>query len=201
VPQIEVTFDVDKDGILKVSAVDKATGRSQHITIHSSSGLTEDEVERLRKEAEAHATEDRKRREFVDARNRADTAIYAAEKALREMGAQMPADGRSRVEARLQTLRQLRDGNEGEPIRRGTTDLLSALHEVGAKPSDTGGIGGSARGGGTGGQPRSGGGPATGGSAPKTGGGGTGSPQGKGGAGGSGPSRGDDAVEGEFREA
>jgi molecular chaperone DnaK len=202
VPQIEVTFDVDKDGILKVSAVDKATGRSQHITIHSSSGLSEDEVERLRKEAEAHATEDRKRREFVDARNRADTAIYAAEKALREMGAQMPADGRSRVEARLQTLRQLRDGNEGEPIRRGTTDLLSALHEVGAKPSDTGGIGGSApRGGGTGGQPRSGGGPATGGSAPKTGGGATGSPPGKGGAGGSGPSRGDDAVEGEFREA
>jgi molecular chaperone DnaK len=96
VPQIEVTFDVDKDGILKVSAVNKATGRSQHITIHSSSGLSEDEVERLRKEAEAHATEDRKRREFVDARNRADNAIYAAEKALREMGAQMPADGKSR---------------------------------------------------------------------------------------------------------
>ncbi len=202
VPQIEVTFDVDKDGILKVSAADKATGRSQHITIHSSSGLSEDEVERLRKEAEAHATEDRKRREFVDARNRADTAIYAAEKALRDMGAQMPAEGRSRVEARLQTLRQLRDGNEGEPIRRGTTDLLSALHEVGAKPADTGGIGGSApRGGGTGGQPRGGGGPATGGSAPKTGGAGTGSPQAKGGSGGAGPARGDDVVEGEVSEA
>jgi len=199
VPQIEVTFDVDKDGILKVSAVNKATGRSQHITIHSSSGLSEDEVERLRKEAEAHATEDRKRREFVDARNRADNAIYAAEKALREMGAQMPADGKSRVEARLQTLRQLRDGNEGEPIRRGTTDLLSALHEVGAKPPDTGGIGGpKPRGaGGAGGQARGGGGP--GGSAPKTG-AGPAAGQGKGGTGSSGPSRGDDVVEGEYRE-
>jgi molecular chaperone DnaK len=169
VPQIEVTFDINKDGILKVSADDKATGRSQHITIHPSSGLTEDEVERLRREAEAHAQEDRKRREYVDARNRADNAIYAAEKALREMGPSMPPEGKNRVEARLQTLRQLREGNEAEPIRRGTTDLLSALHEVGAKPSDTGGIGGTKpRGsGGTGGQARSG--SAPGGGAPRPG--------------------------------
>jgi molecular chaperone DnaK len=169
VPQIEVTFDINKDGILKVSADDKATGRSQHITIHPSSGLTEDEVERLRREAEAHAQEDRKRREYVDARNRADNAIYAAEKALREMGPSMPPEGKNRVEARLQTLRQLREGNEAEPIRRGTTDLLSALHEMGAKPSDTGGIGGTKpRGsGGTGGQARSG--SAPGGGAPRPG--------------------------------
>ena len=169
VPQIEVTFDINKDGILKVSADDKATGRSQHITIHPSSGLTEDEVERLRKEAEANAKDDRMRREFVDARNRADNAIYAAEKALRDMGASMPADSKARLEARLQTLRQLREGNEAEPIRRGTTDLLSALHEVGAKPSDTGGIGGTKpRGsGGTGGKARSAGGTAPGRQAPK----------------------------------
>ncbi len=142
VPQIEVTFDVNKDGILKVSADDKSTGRSQHITIHPSSGLTEEEVERLRKEAEAHAVDDKKRREYVDARNRADNAIYAAEKALREKGASTPTEARNRIEARLQTLRQLREGNEPEPIRRGTTDLLTALHEIGAKPVETGGLSG-----------------------------------------------------------
>jgi molecular chaperone DnaK len=231
VPQIEVTFDINKDGILKVSADDKATGRSQHITIHPSSGLTEDEVERLRKEAEAHAADDKKRRDFVDARNRADNAIYAAEKALREMGSSMPPDGKNRVEARLQTLRQLREGNEAEPIRRGTTDLLSALHEVGAKPSDTGGIGGTkprgpggtggkAGGTGPGGQAKPGTGPGAqarpgtgpGGQPPRPG-TGPASPdpqagtqpkggQDKGGAPGSAPSsKSGDVVEGEFREA
>ncbi len=86
VPQIEVTFDIDANGILKVTATDKATGRSQHITITASSGLSEDEVEQMRKEAEAHAEEDRKRRELIEARNTADNAIYTAEKALREAG-------------------------------------------------------------------------------------------------------------------
>jgi molecular chaperone DnaK len=202
VPQIEVTFDINKDGILKVGAVDKATGRSQHITMHPSSGLSEDEVERLRKEAEAHATEDRKRRDIVDARNRADNAIYTAEKALRE--AQLASEGRSRIQAQIQTLAQLREGNEADPIRRGTTDLLTALHEAGVKPSDTGGIGGpSSRGPGRpgGGQPagpRPAPDPAASGPRP-----GTAPPGGQGkGGGGTGPaSKGDDVVEGKFREA
>ena len=91
-PQVEVTFDIDADGILKVSATDKATGRSQHITITASSGLTETEVDQMRREAEAHADDDRKRRETVEARNAGDNAVYAAEKALREVGDKVPAE-------------------------------------------------------------------------------------------------------------
>ncbi len=86
VPQVEVTFDIDANGILKVTALNRATGRSQHITITASSGLSADEVERLRQEAEAHAGEDRKRREGIDVHNQADNALYAAEKALGDYG-------------------------------------------------------------------------------------------------------------------
>jgi molecular chaperone DnaK len=85
IPQIEVTFDIDANGILKVTALDKATQRSQHITITASSGLSDSEVERMRKDAESHAEEDRKRKELIEARNQADNAVYTAEKALRDL--------------------------------------------------------------------------------------------------------------------
>ena len=91
IPQIEVTFDIDANGILKVTAQDKATGRSQHITITASSGLSDSEVEKMRKDAELHAEEDRKRKELIEARNNADNTVYAAEKALREFGDKVPA--------------------------------------------------------------------------------------------------------------
>ena len=98
VPQIEVTFDIDANGILKVTAQDKATGRSQHITITASSGLSDTEVERMRKEAEAHADEDKRRKELIEARNNADNAVYSAEKVLRDLGDKVPGELKSEVE-------------------------------------------------------------------------------------------------------
>jgi molecular chaperone DnaK len=141
VPQIEVTFDIDKDGILKVSAVDKATGRSQHITITASSGLTEQEVERLRQEAETHADEDRKRRDWVEARNAADNAIYAAEKALRELGDKVPQGVRDRVQTNIQATRQTMDGASADQMRSATNELLRSMQEIGSSASQQSGPG------------------------------------------------------------
>ncbi|OGO13186.1 MAG: molecular chaperone DnaK [Chloroflexi bacterium RBG_13_68_17] len=139
VPQIEVTFDIDKDGILKVSAVDKATGRSQHITITASSGLTEEEVERLRSEAVSHADEDRKRRELVEARNAADNAIYAAEKALRELGDKVPAEVRNRVQTQIEAARQAMAGERADRIQSTTNDLLRSMQQIGTTAAQGGG--------------------------------------------------------------
>ncbi len=163
VPQIEVTFDINKDGILNVSAVDKATSRSQHITIHASSGLTEEEVERLRKEAVVHAEEDRKRQGVVEARNAADNAIYAGEKALRDAGDRAPAEVRERLQTRLQAAQQLSENATVEQLRQVTNNLLASIQEIGpiayeSSASQTGG-GGQSGGGGqkTGGAPKGGG--------------------------------------------
>jgi molecular chaperone DnaK len=172
-PQIEVTFDIDADGILKVSATDKATGRSQHITITASSGLTETEVEKMRKEAETHADEDRKRRDLVEARNTADNAVYSAEKALREAGDKVGADVRERVQAKVDALRALLTSDNLSALKQATNDLLQAMQEIGTTMYNAEG---GQMGGGTG----------------PTGGGGGGT-----GPTGSGP----DVVEGEFKEA
>jgi molecular chaperone DnaK len=144
VPQIEVTFDIDKDGILKVSALDKATSRSQNITITASSGLSEDEVEHLRREAETHADEDRKRRDLVEARNAADNAVYTAEKALRELGDKVPADVRQRVHAKVQTTRQAMDSSDSEQVRQATQALVQEIQAIGAsvQPEGPGSVGG-----------------------------------------------------------
>jgi molecular chaperone DnaK len=98
IPQIEVTFDINANGILEVTAQDKATGRSQNITITASSGLSEEEVEQMRREAELHADEDRKRRDLIEARNRADNMVYTAEKTLTDLGEKVPAELKSQVE-------------------------------------------------------------------------------------------------------
>ena len=132
VPQIEVTFDIDANGILNVSAQDKATGREQKITITASSGLSEEEVERMIKEAERHAEEDRRRREEAEARNAADSAIYVAEKALREQGERVPADVRSDVEAKVSALRTALQGQDVAAIRRRTQELTQAVQQIGA---------------------------------------------------------------------
>jgi molecular chaperone DnaK len=130
VPQIEVTFDIDADGILKVSASDKATGRSQNITIHASSGLTDEEVEQMRKEAEAHAEEDRKRRELVEARNAADNAIYALEKMRREAGERINDELRAEIGEKISALREASEGEEIESLRQATDDLLQTSQKV-----------------------------------------------------------------------
>jgi molecular chaperone DnaK len=131
-PQIEVTFDIDADGILKVSAQDKATGKSQHITITASSGLAKDEVERMVKDAEQHAGEDKKRKEEVETRNTADAAVFTAEKALRDGGDKVPADVKSEVEAKVAAVRSALEGKDQAAIKRATDDLYQSVQKIGA---------------------------------------------------------------------
>ena len=132
VPQIEVTFDIDANGILKVTALDKATGRSQHITITASSGLSEEEIERMRKEAEMHAEEDRRRKELVEARNNADGAIYTAEKSLRDLGDKVPADLKSQVEEKVAEVRKVMEREDASVIRRETEELTRLIQQIGS---------------------------------------------------------------------
>ncbi|MBC7261558.1 MAG: Hsp70 family protein, partial [Chloroflexi bacterium] len=132
VPQIEVTFDIDADGILHVSAQDKATGREQKITITASSGLTKEEVERMVREAERYAEEDRRRKEEAEARNNADSMAYTAEKTLRELGDKVPADIRSEVEGKIAAVRSALQGQDIYRIRSTTQELSEALQRIGA---------------------------------------------------------------------
>jgi len=132
VPQIEVTFDIDANGILNVSARDKATGREQKITITASSGLSKEDVERMVKEAELHAEEDRRKRENVEARNLADSAIYNAEKTLREQGDKIPADLRTEVEGKIAQVRSALEGNDTYQIKQAVDELQASLQKVGA---------------------------------------------------------------------
>jgi len=132
VPQIEVTFDIDTNGILKVTAQDKATGRSQHITITASSGLSESEVERMRKDAEQHAEDDRKRKELIEARNTADNAVYTAEKALRDLVDKVPADVKTQVDEHVAKVRGVMNSDDAEAIRRETEELYRVVQQIGA---------------------------------------------------------------------
>lgn len=131
-PQIEVTFDIDADGILKVDATDQATGRSQHITVTASSGLTEDEVERMTHEAEQHAEEDRRRRELAEAVNAADNAIYASEKALQEIAPKAPPEEVAWVNAKVDAVKNALSQPQTGPLTSATNDLLEALQDLGA---------------------------------------------------------------------
>ncbi len=132
VPQIEVTFDIDANGILNVSAQDKATGREQSMQIIPSSGLSDEEVERMVQEAERFREQDRQKKEEVEARNVADNAAYSAEKFLREQGDKVPSNLRSEMEAKIEALRKaLQDGNVGI-IRQRTDELNRVMQQVGA---------------------------------------------------------------------
>jgi molecular chaperone DnaK len=131
-PQIEVTFDIDANGILKVTAQDKATGRSQHITITASSGLSESEVEKMRKDAELHAEEDRKRKELIEVRNHADNTVYAAEKALRDFGEKVPAEIKSEIEAKTAEVKKAVEGEDVAAIQSATEALSGVIQKIGA---------------------------------------------------------------------
>lgn len=132
VPQIEVTFDIDANGILKVTAQDKATGRSQHITITASSGLSESEVEKMRKEAEIHAEDDLKRKELIEARNHADNTIYSVEKTIKDLGEKVPAELKTKAEESSKALRDLMNSDDVAAIKKGTEDLGQILQSIGA---------------------------------------------------------------------
>ena len=130
VPQIEVTFDIDANGILNVSAKDLATGKEQKITIQASTNLTEADIQRMIREAEQHAEEDRRRRELAEARNQADSVIYAVEKALRELGDKVPAEERTRIEDLIKDLRSAMEGEDIQRIRNLTEQLQQASHAL-----------------------------------------------------------------------
>jgi molecular chaperone DnaK len=133
VPQIEVTFDIDADGILHVSAKDKATGREQKITITASSGLNKEEIDRMVREGEMHASEDKKRKEEIEERNQADNLAYTAEKTLRDLGDKVPAEDRSAVENQVRDLRDALKSNNVADIRKRGETLSQALQQLSAK--------------------------------------------------------------------
>jgi molecular chaperone DnaK len=130
VPQIEVTFDIDVNGILNVSAKDLGSGKEQKISITGSSGLSKDEVERMQREAEVHAEDDRKSREEAEVRNNADNLAYQCEKQIKESGDKLPEDKRTEVEKAVETVRSALKGSDVEAIKTAYTDLQNKFQAV-----------------------------------------------------------------------
>lgn len=131
VPQVEVTFDIDANGILKVAAKDKASGKSADITIQGSTGLSKDEVEKLRKDAELHAAEDMKKKELIEAKNIAETMSYTAEKALKDAGDKVPADVRADVEAKINDVKNLKNSDDKMAIENASKALSDTMQKIG----------------------------------------------------------------------
>ena len=129
-PQIEVTFDIDANGIVHVGAKDLGTGKEQSIQITASSGLGKDEIEKMVKEAEAHAADDKKKRETVDARNQLDGLVYQTEKTLAEHGATLDAETRSGIESALAEAKKALELQDADPIRKAADDLGRASHKL-----------------------------------------------------------------------
>jgi molecular chaperone DnaK len=132
IPQIEVTFDIDANGILKVNAQDKASGRSQHITITASSGLAKEEVERMRSEAEVHAAEDKQNLDLIEAKNTADNSIYGVEKVLSDLGDKVPAEIKVEVQAAVDDVKKAKEGDDEPTIREALDALSQAVQKVSA---------------------------------------------------------------------
>jgi len=132
IPQIEVTFDINANGILEVTAQDKATSRSQNITITASSGLSKEEVEQMRQEAEQHAEEDQKRRDLIEAKNLADNMVYTVEKTLKDLGDKVPEDMKQKVEDAAGKVREVKDSDDIEAIKKATDELSAVLQELGS---------------------------------------------------------------------
>lgn len=133
VPKIEVTFDIDANGIVHVSAKDLATGKEQSIRITASSGLSEEEIQKLIKEAELHVEEDRRKRQLVEARNRADNIIYSVEKSLRDLGEKVDSTSRGEIEGQIEKLRKLMEENDKDAIERETNALINLSHRLAEK--------------------------------------------------------------------
>jgi len=130
VPQVEVTFDIDANGIVNVSAKDMGTGKEQKITITASSGLSKDEVDQMMRDAEAHAEEDKKRKEEIEVRNKADQSLYAAEKMLQDTGGKLQADDKAAVESAIEALKSAISGNDAEAMNRAMEQLTQAQHKA-----------------------------------------------------------------------
>jgi molecular chaperone DnaK len=152
-PQVEVAFDIDANGILNVTARDKASGREQKVTITASTNLSKQEVERMVDEAKRHGTEDKGRRDLVEARNQADTLAYQAEKALRDLGGNVPAADRGRIEDKIGQLREAMKSEDVGRIRRLSEEVQQASYALGqqisaqASPGTSSGSSGGSNGG------------------------------------------------------
>ena len=133
VPQIEVTFDIDANGIVNVSAKDLGTGKEQHITITSSSNMSKEDIDKAVKEAEKFAAEDAKRKEEVDTRNQGDQMVYQTEKTLQEMGDKLDPADKSEVEGKLQSLKTALTGTDSAAIKHATEELTQAFYKVSEK--------------------------------------------------------------------
>jgi molecular chaperone DnaK len=130
IPQIEVTFDIDADGILAVGAKDLGTGKEQKIQIKAGSGLAEEEVERMVKDAEAHAEDDRRQREIVETRNEAENAAYQAERQVNEMGDSLDSSSKEEIEAAIKDVRDNLESDDVDLLRQKTQALQEAFHKV-----------------------------------------------------------------------
>jgi molecular chaperone DnaK len=133
IPQIEVTFDIDANGILSVKAKDKATGKEQSIRIEASTGLSKDEIEKMKRDAETHADEDRKKKEVIEVKNLAESLVYSTEKAMRDAGDKITADEKKPVEEKIEALKKAKDGDDIEAIKKATEELSQAAQKIGEK--------------------------------------------------------------------
>ncbi|MDD4062487.1 MAG: molecular chaperone DnaK [Candidatus Pacebacteria bacterium] len=133
VPQIEVSFDIDANGILSVSAKDKATGKSQSIRIESAGNISKEEIERMKQDAEAHATEDKKKQEIIEARNVADNTIYLSEKTIKDSGDKIEEDSKKEIEAKVEELKKVKDSDSIDDIKSKTSELSELIQKIGAK--------------------------------------------------------------------
>src|SRR5262249_7893272 len=129
VPQIEVTFDIDANGIVNVQAKDLGTGKEQKITITASSGLSKDEVDRMMKEAESHSDEDKKRREEIELRNRADQAVYGAERMIKDTGEKLSAADRQAIESAMEAVKKAGEGSDATAVQHALDQLTAAQHK------------------------------------------------------------------------
>ncbi len=143
VPQVEVKFDIDANGILNVSATDKGTGKSQQITITASTGLSKDEIERMKRDAEEHADEDKKKKEMIEHRNLADNMIYTAEKMMKDAGDKATDEEKKDIEEKIAALKAVKDGDDHEAIKKAADTLSDAAQKVGAKMYENKGTEGS----------------------------------------------------------
>lgn len=139
IPQVEVSFDVDANGILNVTAKDKASGKTQSIKIEASSGLKEEDIKKMQADAELHAEEDKKKKEIVDIKNTAEMTMYTAEKAIKDAGDKIPAELKTEVEGKISALKTVKDGTDGEAIKKATEELSAEMSKIGEAVAKSGG--------------------------------------------------------------
>ena len=132
-PQVEVAFDVDANGIVTVTAKDKATGKTQSVRIEGSVGLSKEEIEKMKKEAEIHAEEDKKKQELIEAKNLADNLVYTTEKAVKDAADKVSADTKKKITESVEALKKVKDGDNLEEIKQKTSELSQVVQQIGAE--------------------------------------------------------------------